>query len=268
MAGLSRPKDGAAPARLCPAIHPFFEDSSSKAMDPRVKPGVTVQQVATPPQNRFSSSKTRQGISASGRHGDGDKNVFAQAAGRKPTEFRAGRRHQLCRGTRRERRAGRRIRLRQIHHVDEVRRLLDRPRAASCSTATRSAPFCPMRLRGCRCARASRWCFRIRPTASIRALPPQRAIVDPINAARRRQRPRLSCGPAVRSSPAWSGLPVNTARRFPASIVGWTESPRRPLWGIALHPKLGDPRRATAALGTSRAGGGANLLHDLSSRWV
>src|SRR5450631_1298937 len=38
MAGHSRPKDGVASARLCPAIHPSSQDSS-KAMDPRVKPG-------------------------------------------------------------------------------------------------------------------------------------------------------------------------------------------------------------------------------------
>src|SRR5476649_1063170 len=38
MAGHSRPKDGVASARLYPAIHPSSQDSS-KAMDPRVKPG-------------------------------------------------------------------------------------------------------------------------------------------------------------------------------------------------------------------------------------
>src|SRR5216683_7590221 len=39
MAGHSRPEDGVASARLCPAIHPSSQESSSKAMDPRVKPG-------------------------------------------------------------------------------------------------------------------------------------------------------------------------------------------------------------------------------------
>ncbi len=39
MAGHSRPKDGVASARLCPAIHLSSEDSSAGAMDPRVKPG-------------------------------------------------------------------------------------------------------------------------------------------------------------------------------------------------------------------------------------
>src|ERR1700738_3358753 len=38
MAGHSRPKDGVASARLCPAIHPSSQDSS-KPMDPRAKPG-------------------------------------------------------------------------------------------------------------------------------------------------------------------------------------------------------------------------------------
>src|SRR5258708_34164347 len=39
MAGHSRPKDGVASARLCPAIHPSSQDPSSKAMDPPSKPG-------------------------------------------------------------------------------------------------------------------------------------------------------------------------------------------------------------------------------------
>src|SRR6266850_1157422 len=39
MAGHSRPKDGVASARLCPAIHLSSEESSAGAMDPRVKPG-------------------------------------------------------------------------------------------------------------------------------------------------------------------------------------------------------------------------------------
>jgi len=39
MAGHSRPKDGVASARLCPAIHLSSQASSMGAMDPRVKPG-------------------------------------------------------------------------------------------------------------------------------------------------------------------------------------------------------------------------------------
>ena len=39
MAGHSRPEDGVASARLRPAIHQSLQDASTKAMDPRVKPG-------------------------------------------------------------------------------------------------------------------------------------------------------------------------------------------------------------------------------------
>ena len=85
-----------------------------------------------------------------------------------------------------------------------VMRLWTRPRAASCSTATRSAASFPMRLRGCRCARASRWCSRIRPTASIRASPPR--APSPIRScSSATSRAATRCAPAARSWPGWSG---------------------------------------------------------------
>jgi hypothetical protein len=42
MAGHSRPKDGVACARLCPAIHVFLVESL-KDVDARTSPGMTVE---------------------------------------------------------------------------------------------------------------------------------------------------------------------------------------------------------------------------------
>jgi hypothetical protein len=39
IAGHSRPKDGVASARLCPAIHHLRQESFTSLMDARVKPG-------------------------------------------------------------------------------------------------------------------------------------------------------------------------------------------------------------------------------------
>ena len=44
MAGLSRPKDGVASARLCPAIHVLAQ--TEKGVDARDKPGHDVDRVA------------------------------------------------------------------------------------------------------------------------------------------------------------------------------------------------------------------------------
>ncbi len=71
-----------------------------------------------------------------------------------------------------------------------------------------------MHLRGCRCARASRWCSRIRPTASIRASRAARAIVDPIlqlGDIRGRDALRARCEELA----GLVGLPVNLSRSLP-----------------------------------------------------
>jgi hypothetical protein len=41
MAGLSRPKDGVASARLCPAIHVFSGQGKLKTWMPGTRPGMT-----------------------------------------------------------------------------------------------------------------------------------------------------------------------------------------------------------------------------------
>ena len=102
--------------------------------------------------------------------------TFRQLFGRKPTA-RAGDVSRRGRGElrgqpRRKRRAGGQIRLRQIHdlHHGDAPYRQDRRghRVRRGRTSARSRPGSSP---GCRCASASRWCSRIRPTASIRASP-------------------------------------------------------------------------------------------------
>ena len=121
---------------------------------------------------------------------EGIGGVLEQAA---PPQARAragdvprGRRHQLHGRSRRKRRPGRRVRLRQVHHLDhgDAADRQDR-RHASCSTARTSAQSRPSSSPSCRCASASRWCSRTRPTASTRASP------------RRAPSPIRSCGLAT-----------------------------------------------------------------------
>ena len=157
--------------------------------------------------------ESRQGISAPGRHGDARKAVLAQAADR-AEQLPRRRRHQLLGRPRRERRPGRRIRLRQVHHLDDGDAAA-RPDLghASCSTATTSARSCPMHLRGCRCASASRWCSRIRPTASIRASP--RRAPSPIRScARRHQGARRAARPLRGTGRPWSACRSTCSTAF------------------------------------------------------
>src|SRR5258708_5422614 len=117
--------------------------------------------------------------------------------------------------------------------------------AAARPTVTRSAASCPTLSRGCRCARASRWCFRIRPIASIRALPP------PAPSSTRSCNSAISgdatrCAPAARNWRAWSACrstcsivsPINcwAARKPPFVSRGASRCP--PNWSFSTSRPL------------------------------
>ena len=84
-----------------------------------------------------------------------------------------------------------------------VMRLLDQTSGRIVFDGDEIGAICRMPLRGCRCARASRWCSRIRPTASTRASP--RRAPSPIRScSSATSRAATRCAPAARNSPGWS----------------------------------------------------------------
>ncbi|MEI9922929.1 MAG: ATP-binding cassette domain-containing protein [Bradyrhizobium sp.] len=126
---------------------------------------------------------------------------------------------------------------------------------------------CPAPLRDCRCAKHPDWCFRIRPTASIRASP------------RHARSPIRSCSLAIsgvadalrarcEELAVMVGLPVNLLDRFPHQLSGGQKARVGIARAIALHPKLVILDEPTAALGRLGAGGGAEYCCRISSiRW-
>ncbi len=259
MAGPSRPKDGVASARLCPAIHPSSQDSS-KPMAPRVKPGGDVstsgeakplllveklvkeypRQGATATLTKLFSRKppveTEQfravdGISFGVGHGESVGLVGESGCGKSTTSMMVMRLLDQTSG-------------RIVFDGDEIGAIM--PNA-----------FARLPLR-----KSIQMVFQD-PTDSLNPrFTAARAIVDPImqlGDIRGRDALRARCEELA----GLVGLPINLLDRFPHQLSGGQKARVGIARAIALHPKLVILDEPTAALDVSVQAVVLNLLHDL-----
>jgi peptide/nickel transport system ATP-binding protein len=261
MAGHSRPEDGVASARLCPAIHPTSQESS-KAMDPRVKPGgdaSTNGDVSTKPLllvEKLVKEYPRQGATA----------TLGKLFGRKPPveteQFRAvdGISFAVGHGE-------------SVGLVGEsgcgksttsmmVMRLLDQTSGRIVFDGDEISAILPNAFARLPLRKSIQMVFQD-PTDSLNPrFTAARAIVDPImqlGDIKGRDALRARCEELA----GLVGLPVNLLDRFPHQLSGGQKARVGIARAIALHPKLVILDEPTAALDVSVQAVVLNLLHDL-----
>jgi peptide/nickel transport system ATP-binding protein len=259
MAGHSRPKDGVAAARLCPAIHPSAQDSS-KPMDPRVKPGgdISTSGEAKPLLlvEKLVKEYPRQGATA----------TLAKLFARKPPveteQFRAvdGISFGVGRGE-------------SVGLVGEsgcgksttsmmVMRLLDQTSGRIVFDGDEIGAIMPNAFARLPLRKSIQMVFQD-PTDSLNPrFTAARAIVDPImqlGDIRGRDALRARCEELA----GLVGLPINLLDRFPHQLSGGQKARVGIARAIALHPKLVILDEPTAALDVSVQAVVLNLLHDL-----
>jgi peptide/nickel transport system ATP-binding protein len=262
MAGHSRPKDGVASARLCPAIHPYSQDSSSEAMDPRVMPGgdastsgeasakplllveklvkeyprqgataLLTKLFSRKPPVELEQFRAVDGISFSVGHGESVGLVGESGCGKSTTSMMVMRLLDQTSG-------------RIMFDGDEIGGIL--PNA-----------FARLPLR-----KSIQMVFQD-PTDSLNPrFTAARAIVDPImqlSDIRGRGALRARCEELA----GLVGLPINLLDRFPHQLSGGQKARVGIARAIALHPKLVILDEPTAALDVSVQAVVLNLLHDL-----
>jgi peptide/nickel transport system ATP-binding protein len=254
------PKDGAASARLCPAVHPSSRDSSSKGIDPRVKPGgdgstsgegeplLLVEKLvkeyprqgatatlaklfSRKPPVELDQFRAVDGISFSVGHGESVGLVGESGCGKSTTSMMVMRLLDQTSG-------------RIVFDGDEIGSIL--PNA-----------FARLPLR-----KSIQMVFQD-PTDSLNPrFTAARAIVDPImqlGDIRGRDALRARCEELA----DMVGLPIDLLDRFPHQLSGGQKARVGIARAIALHPKLVILDEPTAALDVSVQAVVLNLLQDL-----
>jgi peptide/nickel transport system ATP-binding protein len=261
MAGHSRPKDGVASARLCPAIHLSSRDSS-KPMDPRVKPGgdgsASGDASAKPLLlvEKLVKEYPRQGATA----------TLAKLFARKPPveteQFRAvdgisfGVGHGESVGLVGESGCG------KSTTSMMVMRLLDQTSGRIVFDGDEIGAIMPNAFARLPLRKSIQMVFQD-PTDSLNPrFTAARAIVDPImqlGDIKGRDALRARCEELA----GLVGLPVDLLDRFPHQLSGGQKARVGIARAIALHPKLVILDEPTAALDVSVQAVVLNLLHDL-----
>jgi peptide/nickel transport system ATP-binding protein len=256
LAGHSRPEDGVASARLCPAIHPASQESSSKAMDPRVKPGGDDLGKPLLLVEKLVKEYPRQGATGALAR------LFTRKPPIEPDMFRAvdGISFAMARGE-------------SVGLVGEsgcgksttsmmVMRLLDQTSGRIMFDGEEIGGIMPNAFARLPLRKSIQMVFQD-PTDSLNPrFTAARAIADPLlqlGDVKGRDALRARCEELA----GLVGLPVNLLDRFPHQLSGGQKARVGIARAVALHPKLVILDEPTAALDVSVQAVVLNLLQDL-----